>query len=126
MVVRRHTIRGRVGSVRLQRLLAVLGYLVQAFDLKVAVMRLQSRRRLHAVLDCWARGDKALLTVAMVPVVQTVSGGGAARVLCMLRNRVLRWLVIDFRNASSDNLIAPVFVLAQCEGRLRYHGGLCL
>lgn len=114
-------VRRRVRSVRVQRLLAVLGHLVQTFDLEVALVRLQARGRLHAVLDGGARGDEALLALpAVLAVVEAVTRGGAPRVLRMLRDRVLRLLVIYFGHACSDNLIALVLVLTQSEGGLRH------
>ena len=126
MVLSGQTVRSRIGPVRVQGLLTILRNLVQALDLKIALVRLQPGRRLHTVLDCRTRRNEALLTVPVFAVVQTVTGGSPTRVLRMLRNRVLRWLVIHFRYTCSDNLIALVFVLTQSEGGLGDNGGFSL
>lgn len=122
-----HAVRGCIRPVRVQRLLAVLRHLVEPLYLQVTVLSLQPRGRLHAVLDSRARGHKPLLTLAaIVAGIQTVTGRSATRVLRMLRNRVLGRLVIHFRDAGSDNLIALVFILTQSEGGLRRCGGFSL
>lgn len=82
-------VRGSDRPVRVQGLLAGLRSLAEPFNVGVTLLCLLPGGRLHTMIDGRAWRDESLLAVADVAVVQAVSGRSAARVLCMLRNRVL-------------------------------------
>ena len=65
--------------------------------------------------DRGARRHEPLLALAVLSIVKAVTAGCAARVLSVLRNRVLRRLVVYLGDARSDDLIAPILFLAESE-----------
>ena len=68
---------------------------------------------------CWTRRDESLLAMTILPIIKAVTAGSAARVLRVLRHRVLRRLVAYFGHARSYYLIAFILFLAESQRRLR-------
>ena len=65
--------------------------------------------------DSWTRRYEPLLALAVLSIIKAVTAGCAARVLSVLRHRVLRRLVVYLGDARSDDLIAPILFLAESE-----------